>query len=875
MPAMDTADFASLLRQYRRRSGLTQEELAERAGISAGAVSLMERGITLIPQRATLDMLSTALTLSGDETAIFFEKARLARLADNAVEAHVSSGDVGGGDLPIPFTPLIGREREQATLLALLGRDTTRLLTLTGPAGVGKTRLALELAATLRREQGQDVVFVGLIPIREPERILPAIAQAMDLHESDAIPLHEALIHALRERTVVLVLDNFEQVLPAARAVLELLIACPRVKALVTSRSALNVRGEQCFPVSPLALPDPAQLESLEALCDVPTVALFLDRARAVWPDFEITTLEEGSLVAAICARLDGLPLAIELAAARTRHFGLRQLHARLAQPTFLGILAEGAQDLADHQRTMRSTIAWSYGLLADEEKRLFRWLGVFVGGAALDAAEAVANVPDETLMSHLATLVNASLIQCQDSGGTRRYSQLVTLRAFAQEHLRAEGEWEEARRRHADYFLELIELSFAEHVDQPREVMARLEIEYENIRAALAWAWETGATMHGLRMAGYLRRFWASHSQFLEGLDWLDRFIARVGPPSSPQEKAALAEAWTGVLVISHRLNRFERACDAGEMALALRRELGDKSQIAYAMMNLANPITALHDYARAQALYEEALALHREMGNRKDQVFPLMNLGGLYYEMGRPQEALAYYEQSIAISHEVGETDWARALTWNNIGEVYIALDEPLRAIEVTAPNYHLFTREHDVYGAATCAFTLGRAEWRAGNEETGRAYLDEAERLFRNLGNPAMAARILYFRASFALEARQVAEAQFELVQALDDLSDQMRANEYIWWLAERAGTLTRHCGEPAQAVRLYAAGVSHRSAIPAPLEPLEREMRARDLEWFQTLLGEAVISGAMAAGAIVSLEDIVVDLTRALQHTCGGR
>ncbi|HEX6542811.1 MAG TPA: helix-turn-helix domain-containing protein, partial [Ktedonobacterales bacterium] len=171
MPAMDTADFASLLRQYRRRSGLTQEELAERAGISAGAVSLMERGITLIPQRATLDMLSTALTLSGDETAIFFEKARLARLADNAVEAHVSSGDVGGGDLPIPFTPLIGREREQATLLALLGRDTTRLLTLTGPAGVGKTRLALELAATLRREQGQDVVFVGLIPIREPERI--------------------------------------------------------------------------------------------------------------------------------------------------------------------------------------------------------------------------------------------------------------------------------------------------------------------------------------------------------------------------------------------------------------------------------------------------------------------------------------------------------------------------------------------------------------------------------------------------------------------------------------------------------------------------------------------------------------------------------
>ena len=199
---------------------------------------------------------------------------------------------------------------------------------------------------------------------------------------------------------------------------------------------------------------------------------------------------------------------------------------------------------------------------------------------------------------------------------------------------------------------------------------------------------------------------------------------------------------------MITHRLDRLERAREAGETALALRLALGDKTQIASAMMNLANPIIALHDYERAQALLEDCLTLHREIGNRRDQVFPLMNLGGLYYEMGRPQEALAYYEESLAISHQVGETDWARALTWNNIGEAYIILDEPARAIEVTEPNYHLFTREHDVFGAATCAFTLGRAQWRAGDVEAARAYLDEAERLFRNLGNPAMAARILLF-------------------------------------------------------------------------------------------------------------------------------
>jgi predicted ATPase/DNA-binding XRE family transcriptional regulator len=871
MSAVNTPDFASLLRRYRRRSGLTQEELAERAGLSVASVSLLERGITLAPQRATVSLLSETLALAPDEAAAFAAKARGVyshRDVDDAA-AQPRPSNFLAGDLPVPLTSLVGREHEQEALLDLLGRSTTRLLTLTGPAGVGKTRLALELAARLRREwQRHDVVFVGLIPIREPERVLPAIAQALDVHESDSLPLHETLIQTLHDRELVLVLDNFEQVLPAARAVLALLIACPRVKALVTSRSALNVRGEQCFPVSPLPLPDAAQRESLDALRQAPTVALFLDRARAVAPDFEIMTLGDGHLVADICARLDGLPLAIELAAARARIFGLHQLHDRLAQQAFLGILTEGAQDLADHQRMMRSTIAWSYDLLSDEEKRLFRWLGMFVGGAALEATEAVTGTTDETLMARLATLVNASLIQCLDSGGTRRYSQLVTLRAYAQEQLRAEGEWDEARRRHANYFLGLVDLTFPDQVDQPQGVMARLEIEYENIRAALAWAWETGETLQGLHMAGLLRRFWASHSQYLEGLDWLERFITRAGTPTQQKDRATLAEAWTGVLMITHRLDRLERARHAGETALALWRELGDKSQIAYSKMNLANTITALHDYERAKSLYEEALALHRELGNRKDQIFPLMNLGGLYYEMGRPREALAYYEESLALSHEIGETDWARALTWNNAGEAYLMLEEPARAIEVTEPNYHLFTREHDVYGAATCAFTLGRAYWRAGDSEAGRHYLDEAERLFRNLGNPAMAARILYFRATFALEASDVAAARRDLAQALGDLSGQVRASEYLWWLAERTGTLARTCGKPEQAARLYAAGTSHRDAIRGPVEPVEREMRARDLAWLQQTMGEATLACALGEGQALALDEAVATLRETL-------
>ncbi len=859
MSSMDVTDFAVLLRHHRRRNGLTQEALAERAGLSPAAISLLERGISRTPQHATARMLSAALALTPDEVVIFMELAIEADRLNGEGVPPLDQQTKRDSSLPVPLTSLIGRTREQATLQELLGRETTRLLTLTGPAGVGKTRLALEFAATLRSERRQDVVFVELVPVQEPERVLPAIAQALGVYTSNDLSLRGAILSVLGNRPVVLVLDNFEQVLPAARAVLDLLIACPQVKALVTSRSPLNVRGERRFPVSPLALPEPTQWDSLDALVQSPTVALFLDRASAVLPDFSITTLADGQLVAAICARLDGLPLAIELAAACIRHIGLRQLHDRLTESTFLGVLVEGPQDLADHQRTMQSTIAWSYNLLNEAERWLFRWLGVFVGGATVDALETVTGMMDDTLFTGLTALSNANLLQWSDVAGTRRHTQLVTLRAYAEERLRADGEWDEARRRHAMYLLDLAELTFQEVGDNPESLIARLEAEYDNIRAALVWAWETGATILGLRMVGALRRVWASHAHFLESLGWLERFIARTGTPTDPEEQATLAEAWTGVLTISHRLDRFERAQEAGEEALALWRELGDKTQIAHAMMNLANPLTELCDYDRALTLYEECLALHREAGNRKGQILPLLNLGVLHYETGKPQEALTCYEESLAISREMGESDWARALTWNNVGEVYIVLDEPARAIEVTEPIYRLFTRERVIFGAATCAFTLGRAQWRLSNVAAARAYLDEAEQLFRNLGNLSIVARVLYFRASLAIQQGKRAAARRDLTQALDDLSGQSREREGTWWLVERGGTLALRQGAPEQATSLYAAAMRYRNAIPGFIEPAERELRDRDLDRLRASLGKATLESALAAGEALSLDE----------------
>lgn len=859
MSTSDTPDFAGLLRRYRRRSGLTQEELAERAGLSLASVSLLERGITLVPQKATVVLLSAALALTPDEAADFMEQARGARRPEET--SHISPETPLAGNPPVPLTQLIGREHDMDALVAHLSDPATRLLTLTGPAGVGKTRLAVHVASILRHQHARDIVFVELIPITEPQRVLATIAQTLGILDSGTLPLRESLIQFLRERRLTLVLDNFEQVLPAARGVLEILVACPRVQALVTSRAALNVRGERCYPVSPLALPDQSQMHTLDALRRVPTVALFLERVMAAQPEFALAGLDDGRLVADICLRLDGLPLAVELAAARVRHLGLRQLHERLAQPAFLGMLGEGPQDLADHQRTMRSTIAWSVNLLEEQEQRLFRWLGLFVAGVSLEALVAISHMNEDAALAGLAALLDASLLQCVESDGSRRYTQLVTLQAYAQERLREEGEWAGARKRHAVYFADLVAMLVPDGSKRHERIMPLVEAEYDNVRAALAWALETGAITHGLRMAGVLRRFWSSHSHYMEGLEWLERFISRAESPSTDGERAALAEAWTGELVLCHRLDQFERARAAGETALALWREVGDTQHIAAAMMNVANPITQLGDFEQAAALFQESLALYRQMNDRQGMVFPLMNLGTLYYEMGQPRNALDFYDESLALSRELGESDWARGLTWNNVGEAYIALDEPARAVEVTEPSYRMFLSARDDYGTATCAFTLGRAHWRLGDAETACAYLDESERLFRTLGNPVMAARSLNVRASVALGSGDILGAWRDLAQALAGLTNQPHGNVYLWRIVERTGTLAIHASDPQTAARLYGAAITHQDTTSRIVEPAEREMHTCDMDRLRDELSESELTTCLATGREMDLSAVL--------------
>jgi predicted ATPase/DNA-binding SARP family transcriptional activator len=635
--------------------------------------------------------------------------------------------------LPTPPTALVGRRLEVAAVGALLRRDDVRLVTLTGPGGAGKTRLALAAAAEIGPELAGGAVFVDLSAVRDVSLLGPAIAQALGLAEGSG-PVEETLAEQLRDSRLLLLLDNLEQLLPDVGLVAELLAAAPGLLVLATSRAPLRLAGEQEYPVPPLALPEAGA--GFETLAGNDAVRLFATRARAVDPEFELDAANAES-IARVCERLDGLPLAIELAAARSKLLSPEAMNRRLDRA--LDLLVGGAQDLPGRQRTLRATLEWSHGLLDDGERRLFARLAVFAGGWTLEAAETVCGEEGLEVFETLAALVDESLVRpLRRPAGEPRFRMLETIREYAAELLERSGEAEAIRRRHCEYLLTRAEEATAAwHTSgDPQQTLFPLyDTESDNIRAALTWAATAGEIELEVRLAAAARWYWVLQGHLGEGRRVFEGIVQRT--ENAPTELRAHALVMGEIFPM--RQGDMQTARGWLEESLDLYRELGDVDGLSRATAELGSLEIAELDLDRAAALYEECLALFRDDTNalRKSRLATVLgNLGTIAHMRGDPETAVSHYEEAIGVLRETGDED-AVAVNLHNLGRSQIALgrvDDGLHALQESLEiARRLGYREVIAY----CIGGFAELEMLEGDAARAARLLGSSEQLFSEIG------------------------------------------------------------------------------------------------------------------------------------------
>jgi len=616
-------------------------------------------------------------------------------------------------NLPVPRNPLVGRDRELALACDLLTRGGAHLVTLTGPGGCGKSRLGLQVALELLDHFEDGTFLVMLESISDPAMVVPAIAETLGVREAPRQPQLETLSEHLGDGHALLLLDNFEQVVEAAPTISALLESCPQLAVLATSRTPLRVRGERELAIPPLATPASFDAD-LQSLSQYAAVALFIQRARGVRAGFAVTD-ENASTIAEICHRLDGLPLAIELAAARLKMLSPETLLARLASR--FEVLRGGTRDLPERHQTLRGAIDWSHDLLGDAERRMFRRYAAFAGGSTLEAAEAVCGIePDLALgaLDVIASLLDSSMLTT--SGGDEgevRIGMLDTIRAYAAERLLESGELDRIRRNHAQYYCALSEQA-QEHLvgpDEPRWA-GRLRAERDNLRLALEWSQEHDVEL-GLRLASSLFRFWEAHNVFVEGYGWLTTLLARPSPSSAARGAALHAAA-----ALATYLGEYETARGYVRDALAIFEQLDDKQHIATALNELGVLASYEGDFADAVRFLEESLALKRGLGDDRLTANSIMNLGLVAGWAGDHERGYELHAESLGLFEQTGEA-FGKAIANLNLAHAAMRLGRLDEARERQVASLRLLDDVGDGDGCAECLEDLAMLANARGDE------------------------------------------------------------------------------------------------------------------------------------------------------------